>query len=131
MHLEYNRKRLFSFTARFNERFVGINGVQYLQRQSKEGGDMAISLFINLNGNRREAVLFYADAFRKPAPEFMTFADAPPDPDYKVNEKNAGLIMFTSLNIEGNNLMLSDIPEGWPHKVGNNIGITLVLKDMD
>lgn len=92
---------------------------------------MAISLFINYDGNCREAVLFYADVFRKPIPEFMTFADAPPDPDYKVNEKNARLIMFTSLNIEGINIMFSDIPEGWPHNVGNNISITLVLKDID
>jgi len=97
----------------------------------KEGGDMAISLFINFNGNCREAVLFYADIFNRPTPEFMTFADAPPDPDYKVTEKNAGLIMFSSLNIEGINLMFSDIPEGWPLKVGNNISITLVLKDQD
>ena len=79
---------------------------------------MAISLFIKLNRNCREASLFCADTFRKPAPEFMMFADALPDPDYKVNEKNAGIIMFTSLNIEGINLMFSDIPEGWPHKVG-------------
>ena len=86
---------------------------------------MAISLFINFDGNCREAVLFYADAFRKPVSWFMTFADTPFDSDYKVNEKNARLIMFTSLNKKGMNLMFSDIPEGLPHKVWNNISIML------
>ena len=39
---------------------------------------MSFSIFINFNGNCREAVTFYAGVFGPEMPKLMTYADAPP-----------------------------------------------------
>ncbi|MBP2636995.1 MAG: hypothetical protein H6Q72_2902 [Firmicutes bacterium] len=40
---------------------------------------MSVDVFLNFNGNCREAVEFYAQVFGTEKPQFMTFGDAPPD----------------------------------------------------
>ena len=43
---------------------------------------MQLELFINFNGNCREAVEFYAKVFKSSVNNLMTYGEAPPDPDY-------------------------------------------------
>jgi PhnB protein len=44
---------------------------------------MVVAVYINFNGNCREAVQFYADVFNTEKPESMTFAEMQPDPDFQ------------------------------------------------
>lgn len=87
---------------------------------------MSMDVFLNFNGNCREAIEFYAKVFDCPSPRFMTFGEMPempgmpsPAPEWK------DLIMYCSLPVAGHNLMLSDTTPMMPYHPGNNINITL------
>lgn len=92
---------------------------------------MALQLFVNFDGNCREAVEYYAKVFKTAAPKFMTYGEAPNDPEMGVSQKDMGLIMYTELNIMGSTVMFSDTPPGMDFVKGNNISLTAVTKDAD
>ena len=80
---------------------------------------MTIQAYINFNGNCREAVEFYAEVFGTEKPQFMLYRDMPEDDDsFPVTDENADLILHTSLEIEGSEVMFSDIPPGMPLPLG-------------
>ncbi|TSI04270.1 VOC family protein [Lysinibacillus sp. BW-2-10] len=90
---------------------------------------MAIEVYLNFNGNCREAAEFYAKVFQTEAPKIMTFGDAPPDPNFQIPEDTKHLVMHTNLNIAGSRVMFSDTWPGSPFVVGNNISVTVVSED--
>ena len=92
---------------------------------------MGIEVYLNFNGNCREAVEFYADAFQTDMQQIMTFKDAPPDPDFPIPEEAKNRIMHTYLNICGNRVMFSDTLPGAPVTIGNNITITVMSNNID
>ena len=92
---------------------------------------MALEMFVNFDGNCREAVEYYAKVFHAAAPKFMTYGEAPSDPEMGVSEKDMHLIMYTNLNILGTNVMFSDTAPGTGFIKGNNISLTAVTKDID
>ena len=54
---------------------------------------MSVDVYLNFNGNTREAVLFYAEVFGTEAPKIMTFGETPPNPDYPLPEEAKNLVM--------------------------------------
>jgi PhnB protein len=92
---------------------------------------MAVDVYINFNGNCREAVEFYAQVFGTEKPQIMTFGDAPPNPEFALPEEAKSLVLHTRLNIKGSNIMFSDTPPGMPLIVGNNISLTISSKNME
>lgn len=92
---------------------------------------MAVDVYINFNGNCREAVEFYAEIFGTEQPEIMTFGETPPDPKFALPEEAKNLVMHTRLNIQGSNVMFSDVFPGMPFVAGNNISLAIVSKNMD
>ncbi|KHF41623.1 VOC family protein [Halalkalibacter okhensis] len=92
---------------------------------------MSIDVYINFNGNCREAVEFYAQVFDTEQPQLMTFGEAPPNPEYPLPEEAKNLIMHTRLNIDGSNVMFSDVFPGMPFIAGNNISLSIISKDME
>lgn len=92
---------------------------------------MAIDVYLNFNGNCREAVLFYAEVFGTEEPKIMTFAEAPPNPEYPLPEEAKNMVMHTRLNIQGSNVMFSDVFPNMPFVAGNNISLAVVSKDQD
>lgn len=92
---------------------------------------MAVDVYINFNGNCREAVEFYAKVFGTETPKMMTFGETPPHPDYPLPEVAKQLIMHTRLNILGSNVMFSDVFPGMPFVAGNNISLAIVSKNID
>ncbi|WP_147803266.1 VOC family protein [Alkalicoccus halolimnae] len=90
---------------------------------------MPVDVYINFNGNCREAVEFYAEVFQTEEPQFMTFGEAPPDPDYSMPEEADDLIMHTRLVIEGSTVMFSDLLPSMPFEQGNNISLAVLSKD--
>jgi PhnB protein len=92
---------------------------------------MTINVYLNFNGNCREAVEFYAQAFGTEQPQIMTFGDAPPNPDSPTPEAAKNLVMHAQLNINGSTVMFSDTFPGMPFVVGNNVNLTVVSKNMD
>ncbi|HEY8890665.1 MAG TPA: VOC family protein [Clostridium sp.] len=92
---------------------------------------MAIDVYINFNGNCREAVEFYAQVFETEKPQIMTFGDTPPNPQFLLPEEAKKLVMHALLNISGSNVMFSDVFPGSPFVVGNNISLVIGSKNMD
>jgi PhnB protein len=92
---------------------------------------MSVDVYLNFNGNCREAVEFYAQVFNTEKPEIMTFGDAPPNPEYTLPEEAKHLIMHTRLQISGSNVMFSDVFPGMPFAVGNNISLAFVSDNID
>ncbi len=92
---------------------------------------MSVDLFINFDGNCREAVEYYAKVFRSETPpRFMTFGEMPPDPRFPITDEMRDLVMYSSLPVSGSNLMFSDVTPGMKLVVGNNISITVGSTDM-
>lgn len=92
---------------------------------------MSVDVYINFNGNCREAVEYYAQVFGTEEPKMMSFGEAPPNPEYPLPEEAKHLIMHTRLNINGSNVMFSDVFPGMPFVAGNNISLTIVSESMD
>ncbi|SDO18951.1 VOC family protein [Alkalicoccus daliensis] len=90
---------------------------------------MAINVYLNFNGNCRQAVEFYADVFDTEAPHIMTFGDMPPDNDYPLPEKAKELVMHTQMLLQGTRIMFSDVLPHMKHTEGNNISLAVVLND--
>ncbi|OAB25596.1 hypothetical protein PMSD_28025 [Paenibacillus macquariensis subsp. defensor] len=92
---------------------------------------MAIDVYINFNGNCREAVTYYAQVFGTEQPHIMAFGDTPPDPAFPLPEEAKDLVMHARLNLSGSNVMFSDTFPGMHFVVGNNISLAVVTKDID
>ncbi|RBP93196.1 PhnB protein [Cytobacillus firmus] len=92
---------------------------------------MAVNAYLNFEGNTREAIEFYVKAFELEMPEITTFGDAPQSPEYPLPEEAKNLVMHSSLNICGSNVMFSDTFPGMPFTVGNNINLAVVINNLD
>jgi PhnB protein len=92
---------------------------------------MSVDVYLNFNGNCREAVEYYAQVFGTEKPQIMTFGDTPPDPNFSLPEEAKNLVMHTRLNIDGSNVMFSDVFPGMPFIAGNNISLSLVNENID
>ncbi|MCD1257277.1 VOC family protein [Paenibacillus athensensis] len=92
---------------------------------------MSVDVYLNFNGNCREAAEYYAEVFETEKPKFMTFGETPPNPEYPLPEEAKSLIMHTRLNIDGSNVMFSDVFPGMPFVQGSNISLAVVSKDAE
>lgn len=92
---------------------------------------MSVDVYLNFNGNCREAVLFYAKVFGTEQPHIMTFGEAPPNPEYTLPEEAKDLVMHSRLQISGSNVMFSDVFPGMPYIQGNNISLAVVSQNLD
>jgi PhnB protein len=88
---------------------------------------MKFELFINFEGNCREAVAFYAKVFKSEVKNLMTYSQAPPDPNCPVNEADKDKVMYADVQIGDVNVMFMDMTCEWPLKVGNNINPTISM----
>ncbi len=92
---------------------------------------MSVDVYLNFNGNCREAVEYYEQVFGIEKTYFMTFGEMPPNPEYPLPEEAKNLVMHTRLNISGSNVMFSDVFPGMPFVAGNNISLSLVSQNID
>jgi PhnB protein len=86
---------------------------------------MQLELFINFNGNCREAVDFYAKVFKSKVGNLMTYKDAPPDPAYPIPEADKDRIMYAGVPIGNITVMFSDVPSDSEYIKGNNVSPTI------
>ena len=92
---------------------------------------MKLELFINFNGNCREAVDFYAKVFKSEVKNLMTYGQAPPNPSSALNEADKDRIMYADVQIGGLTVMFMDMPSDGPPAAGNNITPTISVEDKD
>ena len=90
---------------------------------------MRVCAFLTLKGNAREAMNFYGEVFRS-KPDFMTYAEMPPDPACVVNEEMKPMILHAELFIDKEqSLMFADDLRQGEGVVGNAFSLTLMLDD--
>ena len=53
---------------------------------------MSVDVYLNFNGNCREAAEFYAEVFGTEKPQIMTFGETPPDPSFTLPEEAKNLV---------------------------------------
>jgi PhnB protein len=87
---------------------------------------MPIQVYLNFNGNCRQAVTFYAEVFNTKLQPIMTFAEGPEHPDFPLPEEAKDLVMHTFLEIEGSKIMFSDTFPGSPYTLGNHVSMTVI-----
>jgi len=92
---------------------------------------MAVNVYMNFNGNCREAVEYYAQIFNLGTPEIMTFGEQPSHPDYPLQEEMKNLVLHSRLNIFDSDVMFSDTMPGMPFTVGNNITLAIVSDKLE
>lgn len=92
---------------------------------------MAITIYINFNGNCREAVEFYSKVFGTEKPQIMFYGDMSNNPEFPVTEETKNLVLHTRLNINGSSVMFSDTTPDMPFIAGNNITLVVNSKSMD
>lgn len=90
---------------------------------------MSVNAYLIFNGNCREAVEFYAQAFGTEEPRIMSFGDAPPSPEHPVPEEAKNRVMHAMLTINGSHVMFSDTFPGMPFTAGNNFSLAVVGKN--
>lgn len=92
---------------------------------------MAIEIYLNFDGNCRDAVEFYVEVFKTEEPKIMTFGEMPPNEEYPLPEEAKNRIMHTRLNMAGSVVMFSDTFPGMPYVEGSNISLAIVSDDLD
>ena len=92
---------------------------------------MKLEMFITFDGNCREALEFYAKVFKTEIGNFMTYGDAPPDPDYPMSDADRDRVIYAGLPVGGMVLMFSDVPSGSEFICGNNVCPTIGSDDKD
>jgi PhnB protein len=92
---------------------------------------MKLELFINFDGNCREAVTFYAKVFKSEVNNMMTYGQTPPDPNYPIRESDKDKVCYAGVPIGDMVVMFCDMPAGSPVVVGNNISPTVSMDDKD
>ncbi|MDR0796358.1 MAG: VOC family protein [Tannerella sp.] len=90
---------------------------------------MQFELFINFDGNCREAVEFYAKVFKSEVKNLMTYGQSPADPNYPMAEEDNDRVCYSDVRIGDKNIMFSDFPSNSQFIAGNNINPTLSMSD--
>jgi PhnB protein len=92
---------------------------------------MTLELFINFNGNCREAAEFYAKVFKSEVKNLMTVGESPQDPEHPMNPADKDKIMYASVMIGGSMVMFMDAGVDYPVTMGDNITPTLNIKSKE
>ena len=89
---------------------------------------MSCNVYINFDGNCRQAVEFYQKVFKLDAPDIMTYGQAPDLPGH-IPASDMERILHTRLPIAGGNMMFADCPSIIPLTKGDNVAISLGFTD--
>ena len=92
---------------------------------------MKLEMFINFDGNCREAIEFYAKVFKSEVQNLMTYAEIPPDPDFTPAEADKDKIMYAHINFENMTLMFMDYTSCMKCVVGNNVQPSISTTNMN
>lgn len=82
--------------------------------------------YITFNGNCEEAVKFYQSVLGGET-QILHFGDAPPNPDFPVNDAIKNLVLHAELRKDGHTIRFSDTFPGAPFSRGTSISFSLEL----
>lgn len=82
-----------------------------------------------LNGNAREAVLFYEKALDAKVVYMSTFGEMPEDPNFPVPPHLKERVAHAMLKVGETDLMLSDTFPDKPQQTGSQVTVCITTKD--
>lgn len=85
--------------------------------------------YVRTNGNGKEAVEFYKDAFDAELLGIQTYGDFPENPDFPLPEERRNLVAHAQLKIGNTYLMLSDNFPDDPYKIGFQLNGAVLFTD--
>ncbi|MBC1564403.1 VOC family protein [Listeria booriae] len=86
------------------------------------------AVFLHFTGNCREALDYYGSIFEVEPKDVATYGDAPSNSDESANRDQ---IMYSEIDVRGLRVMLSDMPDGIPATVGDNVSIVIESDDLE
>lgn len=90
----------------------------------------SIGLKVIFNGNCREAVAFYAQAFGQELPPISTYAEQESfEPDFQVSDYMKSRVRSAVLHIAGNPIEFCDTPDAFGLVCGNNMQLTVTCEN--
>jgi PhnB protein len=89
---------------------------------------MKISPYIAFNGNCAEVVAFYEKVFNVKA-EIIRYKDAPAEQGYQTPSGSENFVMHAQFELDGESIMLCDVPPEMPVTIGDNITIMAEFDD--
>ncbi|SHJ31124.1 VOC family protein [Hespellia stercorisuis] len=94
---------------------------------------MSLCVTVQFNGNCREAVLFYARAFKQEIPLFLTYEEGKSSLpcECKIPDKMKSRVMHSRLNIAGTPVDFCDLPEAFGFMQGSNMFLSASYKEYD
>jgi PhnB protein len=89
-------------------------------------------IWLSFDGNCREAMEFYAKAFKTEAGGILTYGDTPPDAKNPVSESDKDRVAISDMRIGGVKIHFGDrLSSGSPFIVGNNISHQLFIEGIE
>lgn len=88
-----------------------------------------ITLYINFKGQAEAAITYYADVFNEKIKGIMKYKDMPASEGVTIPSEDLELVMYSELEVFGTALRISDVPTSRNLIVGDNIAISVTIKD--
>jgi PhnB protein len=92
---------------------------------------MSISAYLYFNGNCREALEFYAEAFQTEKAKILTYGDIPGGGGTQMPGQMKKLVLHAAMRISGDEVRFSDASPDMPVKAGSNVSILVNLETPD
>ncbi|KZE66141.1 hypothetical protein AWM68_07130 [Fictibacillus phosphorivorans] len=92
---------------------------------------VAVNPYLVTNGNGKEAVQFYVDAFNAELISLQTFGDMPEDPNHPLPSEAKDRVMNAQFKVGDTVMMLSDTFPGMPYSLGNQVSIAIHIDTVE
>ncbi len=92
---------------------------------------VAVNPYLVTNGNGKEAVQFYVDAFSAELISLQTFGDMPEDPNHPLPSEARDRVMNAQFKVGDTVMMLSDTFPGMPYNLGNQVSIAIHIDTVE
>ncbi len=92
---------------------------------------VAMNPYVVTNGNGKEAVEFYVDAFNAELISLQTFGEMPEDPNHPLPEEAKDRVMNAQFKVGDTVMMLSDNFPGMPYTIGNQVSIAIHIDSVE
>ncbi|MBZ5749965.1 VOC family protein [Metabacillus rhizolycopersici] len=86
--------------------------------------------YLRMNGNGKEAVKFYENAFEAEVLGVQTYGDLPENPEFSLPAEAKDLVVHAQLKVGSTFLMLSDTFPGQPYETGSQVDVAITLNDV-
>ncbi len=92
---------------------------------------LGVHPYLRMNGNGKEAVAFYEQAFEAEVQSVQTYGDMPANPEFDLPEEAKNRVIHAQLKIGNSFLMISDTFPGQPYETGSQVDVAVLFNDVE